>query len=109
LVFLPFFFSSHVDPRDLPSFPTRRSSDLRWSSKRLRPRCWASSVRRPASWSRCSTPCSKRRPGYVKPNSEIYSCATKMVSHSRRSEEHTSELQSLTNLVCRLLLEKKKK
>src|SRR5438046_7955383 len=29
-------------------------------------------------------------------------------SASRRSEEHTSELQSLTNLVCRLLLEKKK-
>src|SRR5258706_4659755 len=28
---------------------------------------------------------------------------------ARRSEEHTSELQSLTNLVCRLLLEKKKK
>src|SRR5262249_62084497 len=28
---------------------------------------------------------------------------------SPRSEEHTSELQSLTNLVCRLLLEKKKK
>src|SRR5438093_10165026 len=26
-----------------------------------------------------------------------------------RSEEHTSELQSLTNLVCRLLLEKKNK
>src|SRR5258706_9144636 len=29
-----------------------------------------------------------------------------LVQH--RSEEHTSELQSLTNLVCRLLLEKKK-
>src|SRR5262249_60393203 len=28
-------------------------------------------------------------------------------AHSVRSEEHTSELQSLTNLVCRLLLEKK--
>src|SRR2546426_1917830 len=28
---------------------------------------------------------------------------------SRRSEEHTSELQSPCNLVCRLLLEKKKK
>src|SRR2546425_6914536 len=28
---------------------------------------------------------------------------------SRRSEEHTSELQSLAYLVCRLLLEKKKK
>src|SRR5258706_2445460 len=30
------------------------------------------------------------------------------ISRSPRSEEHTSELQSLTNLVCRLLLEKKK-
>src|SRR5262249_58183860 len=30
------------------------------------------------------------------------------VTEARRSEEHTSELQSLTNLVCRLLLEKKK-
>src|SRR5438093_4917302 len=29
-------------------------------------------------------------------------------STARRSEEHTSELQSLTNLVCRLLTEKKK-
>src|SRR6266404_7566903 len=29
--------------------------------------------------------------------------------HWRRSEEHTSELQSLAYLVCRLLLEKKKK
>src|SRR2546427_6979110 len=28
--------------------------------------------------------------------------------HSSRSEEHTSELQSQSNLVCRLLLEKKK-
>src|SRR5229473_6595593 len=30
-------------------------------------------------------------------------------SAGRRSEEHTSELQSLAYLVCRLLLEKKKK
>src|SRR5256885_5583844 len=30
-------------------------------------------------------------------------------SYGRRSEEHTSELQSPCNLVCRLLLEKKKK
>src|ERR1019366_5300694 len=30
------------------------------------------------------------------------------VRASKRSEEHTSELQSLTNLVCRLLLEKKR-
>src|SRR2546427_2284686 len=31
------------------------------------------------------------------------------VVDARRSEEHTSELQSQSNLVCRLLLEKKKK
>src|SRR5438046_3473159 len=33
----------------------------------------------------------------------------KLKNEKIRSEEHTSELQSLTNLVCRLLLEKKKK
>src|SRR2546428_9929466 len=31
------------------------------------------------------------------------------IAHVRRSEEHTSELQSRSDLVCRLLLEKKKK
>src|SRR5256885_5497138 len=33
----------------------------------------------------------------------------KAAAKSKRSEEHTSELQSPCNLVCRLLLEKKKK
>src|SRR2546430_10495050 len=33
--------------------------------------------------------------------------ATIQVSKQKRSEEHTSELQSQSNLVCRLLLEKK--
>src|SRR5260370_5788405 len=32
-----------------------------------------------------------------------------VMGRTRRSEEHTSELQSHLNLVCRLLLEKKKK
>src|SRR5688572_24725028 len=35
--------------------------------------------------------------------------STRRPSALRRSEEHTSELQSQSNLVCRLLLEKKKK
>src|SRR2546430_8469143 len=34
---------------------------------------------------------------------------TVMIDGMARSEEHTSELQSQSNLVCRLLLEKKKK
>src|SRR2546427_9340028 len=33
---------------------------------------------------------------------------TRNTAHTIRSEEHTSELQSQSNLVCRLLLEKKK-
>src|SRR5438105_5223909 len=36
-------------------------------------------------------------------------CLTIAVVHGFRSEEHTSELQSRVDLVCRLLLEKKKK
>src|SRR5690242_21001106 len=36
-------------------------------------------------------------------------CASRPGDAMRRSEEHTSELQSHVNLVCRLLLEKKKK
>src|SRR5688572_31997574 len=38
-----------------------------------------------------------------------YSSALGTASAPSRSEEHTSELQSQSNLVCRLLLEKKKK
>src|SRR2546430_16321272 len=38
-----------------------------------------------------------------------YSIAPCAVTAKGRSEEHTSELQSQSNLVCRLLLEKKKK
>src|SRR5690606_42153657 len=81
----------HPHP-DLHSFPTRRSSDLGTSShghtkdhiywvdaQRLRP-CpvWSSII-------------------------HLF-----QLDNAERSEEHTSELQSRENLVCRLLLEKKK-
>src|SRR5438046_596572 len=39
----------------------------------------------------------------------IPSLSLSWIALGERSEEHTSELQTLTNLVCRLLLEKKKK
>src|SRR5688572_15240045 len=42
-------------------------------------------------------------------NSDIAEALTKAGVETKRSEEHTSELQSQSNLVCRLLLEKKKK
>src|SRR5260370_12216027 len=38
----------------------------------------------------------------------VYARTSSRSSHEYRSEEHTSELQSHLNLVCRLLLEKKK-
>src|SRR6185437_17099017 len=41
-------------------------------------------------------------------SSSVRSCATTSAWRPARSEEHTSELQSLAYLVCRLLLEKKK-
>src|SRR5438093_4227101 len=56
---------------------------------------------RPPGWSAASGPVGGRagcRHYWTAPRRAV----------ARRSEEHTSELQSLTNLVCRLLLEKKK-
>src|SRR5688572_32348520 len=68
--------------------------------------------------SSCSTPANERR--RVAPNAPPTGCRAmrdvkiRMALHPvggalGRSEEHTSELQSQSNLVCRLLLEKKKK
>src|SRR5438046_8245669 len=86
---------SHGRHRDPHSFPTRRSSDLnRRPSHGPQAKTNASATRVAPSDSLTprSSPSARRAPG----------------SAASRSEEHTSELQSLTNLVCRLLLEKKK-
>src|SRR2546428_10305971 len=40
---------------------------------------------------------------------KVHECADRVEVETNRSEEHTSELQSRSDLVCRLLLEKKKK
>src|SRR5690606_41808112 len=94
-------------PRGLHAFPTRRSSDLDGQE----------------------VPYSEIAKGYQLPNGETVVLTdedfedlplntTRMVDVLQfvpldevdpiRSEEHTSELQSRENLVCRLLLEKKK-
>src|SRR2546426_7116143 len=56
-------------------------------------------------WMRCSNP--SRIPITSQP--EFTASIVAVNSGWERSEEHTSELQSPCNLVCRLLLEKKKK
>src|SRR5256885_4324278 len=59
----------------------------------------------PTSRRPCDTP-SRRRPRAAPPSRARAGAAR---ARDGRSEEHTSELQSPCNLVCRLLLEKKKK
>src|SRR5438876_5016487 len=86
-------------PPRSPPFPTRRSSDLPvvlpWRGTRLRPSSSASRSR-----SRQRPPLARRHTGWP---------TTAPAGAAVRSEEHTSELQSPVHLVCRLLLEKKKK
>src|SRR5699024_11348198 len=98
LSLFPFFLDSHAHHRDLHSFPTRRSSDL-WG-RRWPPR-WSSAMGSASiAWHlpHCDS--------CVLPNDEP---PTQAPPHRcLRSEEHTSELQSRFDLVCRLLLEKKK-
>src|SRR5206468_11192883 len=85
--FFIFFFYCSAPHRDLHSFPTRRSSDLAEGAA-ARPR-----RHRGADRSRLRRRRTSRR----------------RRRERSRSEEHTSELQSRSDLVCRLLLEKKKK
>src|SRR5699024_11787528 len=62
------------------------------------------------SWPRSGDPLSplrKLRRQLLYPSRAVERCAASPTSRSHRSEEHTSELQSRFDLVCRLLLEKK--
>src|SRR5207247_11005031 len=88
-------------PHSLPSFPTRRSSDLSIGASPVDP---ATTIPR-SPCARCArTLCSNpwRSSSPVAPNGVVTGAKIP------RSEEHTSELQSRVDLVCRLLLEKKK-
>src|SRR2546430_16224256 len=87
--FFFFFFLMIRRPPRSTLFPTRRSSDLHLVRARQGP------ARRAVIEGR-------RGPG-----DGVVAC--RAVGRRKRSEEHTSELQSQSNLVCRLLLEKKKK
>src|SRR5207302_9331349 len=107
----PFVSSGSVHLRDLHSFPTRRSSDLTPPVDR-------------SFWPDAIAAVRAKKPDFVfmaevywdlewtlqrlgfdyTYDKRLYDIKTK----SGRSEEHTSELQSRENLVCRLLLEKKK-
>src|SRR5207248_7245431 len=92
------FFQSPRDHRQLHSFPTRRSSDL--------PAGTLKTVADGAAASATSVPWFENTTNAIA--TTAWSRARKLSLRGRRSEEHTSELQSPYDLVCRLLLEKKK-
>src|SRR5205085_6442893 len=93
--------------RGLLSFPTRRSSDLRGpgGTFRLGQVYAAEPDRRPrqANVGGDLGGRGEHRQSAGAPPGRAQEAAHRL----RRSEEHTSELQSQSNLVCRLLLEKK--
>src|SRR5207302_4761868 len=106
---LLFFFSWFLEHRVLHSFPTRRSSDLHFvCARRARGRDRICARSRLAGTRERDSPIAGRGSNGIGGD-----CRRRNRSGSRsrvpRSEEHTSELQSRENLVCRLLLEKKKK
>src|SRR5207247_7580955 len=90
MFFCAFFFYSFGPHRYLHSFPTRRSSDLATA-------CVAENG---ALFLRDHLHAGRDRRAMGRAD---------RVPRAGRSEEHTSELQSRVDLVCRLLLEKKKK
>src|SRR2546426_5895736 len=61
-----------------------------------------------SSWPRGARQLHRDEDRVGRPVNDAYICAA-LRTPVGRSEEHTSELQSPCNLVCRLLLEKKKK
>src|SRR5438045_4578504 len=88
------FFSFYHPPRHLLPFPTRRSSDLHFRAGLDQHRDVARELNDVAI-------------SLLGVNEHGSPARIGAIPH-RRSEEHTSELQSLRHLVCRLLLEKNK-
>src|SRR5690606_41469987 len=105
------FFYISVDHRDLHSFPTRRSSDLlpqdpdelaeilSYLPRKLDLTILYLDADHASLIKRFSE---TRR---LHPLSHQAMSLDEAISREQRSEEHTSELQSRENLVCRLLLE----
>src|SRR5205085_11476443 len=101
-----FYLRRYAHLSHLHSFPTRRSSDL---------------GERAVYGARDVLPHDHRKLDFVRDeivdpladekerSDEAFARHERQCGEGLRSEEHTSELQSQSNLVCRLLLEKKKK
>src|SRR5207248_11745497 len=94
----------HAPNQDLTSFPTRRSSDLGITILGL------ALIRLMWRWANPTPPLPDTLRPYERALARFTHAALYFLLFAMplRSEEHTSELQSPYDLVCRLLLEKKK-
>src|SRR5690606_41676289 len=106
----PFLVSRYCSGHhlDLHSFPTRRSSDLSQDISVILRDLMVNYASVPSSY----IPLSEWQTETTTFLRTLYTAdiaEPTAVDTLARSEEHTSELQSRENLVCRLLLEKKKK
>src|SRR5206468_10853364 len=105
------FLARHRDVLDRPSFPTRRSSDLHpeYTPDQVKGALMVTarqvSVGALDSAGAGEITAAKAAGMSVKPPNPNAALDKYLVSDGR-SEEHTSELQSRSDLVCRLLLEK---
>src|SRR5690606_41589817 len=99
-----FYYYGYGDLRNLHPFPTRRSSDL------PKPPVAAKIPHRIEQLGRVRVDeyAWMKDEGWQQVLRDPKALRADIRAHLERSEEHTSELQSRENLVCRLLLEKKK-
>src|SRR5205807_4603976 len=105
------FFYLYRPPRALPSFPTRRSSDLAFSAatSTLPIVAFMLDPLKAGLVTNLAKPGGNLTGITLDAGIEIWGKRLEILKEAvpSRSEEHTSELQSPCNLVCRLLLEKK--
>src|SRR2546430_13758801 len=98
------FFFNDTATTEIYTLSTRRSSDLDRARQELKP-AQVSLPNDPAPFLLAGY--IDRRQGHWDESTSNMERALELDPQNVRSEEHTSELQSQSNLVCRLLLEKK--
>src|SRR5258706_15183502 len=102
--------ASPSPPSPASCWRVRRKASCRTLTLACSPKPNAKSSPKPSRWQRATR--RKPRAGLGCPDLLCAKNSNNLVCIQTparpRSEEHTSELQSLTNIVCRLLLEKKK-
>src|SRR5205085_7349991 len=104
----PFLFYSYRAHRYLPSFPTRRSSDLALGRHLAHGLGLHDAMAVELAAAQEHLAPTRDIVGRAEDAGMPRDAAQRVGARIVRSEEHTSELQSQSNLVCRLLLEKKK-